>query len=138
VTLEAEENIEAKLVGARAGAADLRRELEAIAESTGRVPDDEHDAEGSTIGFERARVMALLAFSERRVADLEAAERRVRAGVYQRCEMCGGDIGVERLEALPGTRVCVGCANLPTYVPVGRGEGEATEAERSCHRSQMR
>ncbi|HWG72473.1 MAG TPA: TraR/DksA C4-type zinc finger protein [Acidimicrobiales bacterium] len=99
-----------ELAEARTAVADLRRELEAIADSTVLVPDDEHDAEGSTIGFERARVTALLAQSQRRVADLEAAVVRVGAGTYQCCERCGGDIDVERLAALPATRVCVSCA----------------------------
>ncbi|HWD53326.1 MAG TPA: hypothetical protein VG412_13070, partial [Acidimicrobiales bacterium] len=36
--------------------ADLEAELEAIGESTASVPDDEHDPEGSTVGYERARV----------------------------------------------------------------------------------
>jgi DnaK suppressor protein len=104
------ERIQSVLVEARRGAADLRRELDGIVDSTVLVPDDEHDAEGSTIGFERARVAALLARRERRVADLEAALVRVRAGTYERCERCGGEIGAERLDALLATRVCVGCA----------------------------
>ena len=34
---------------------DLEDDLAAIAESTGKGPDDEHDPEGSTVGFERAQ-----------------------------------------------------------------------------------
>jgi len=111
MTYAAVARVNADLVHARVSVADLRRELAAIAESTVLVPDDEHDAEGSTIGFERARVAALLAQSQRRVADLEAAVERVRAGTYQSCERCGGDIGILRLEALSATRVCRCCAS---------------------------
>jgi DnaK suppressor protein len=103
-------DVELELLEARAAVADLRRDLAAIAESTVLVPDDEHDAEGSTIGFERARVSSLLAGGERRIAGLEEALERIRAGIYHRCDRCGADIGRERLEALPATRVCVGCA----------------------------
>jgi DnaK suppressor protein len=110
MTDSAAATVHAALAEARAGVADLRRDLAAIAESTDLVPDDEHDAEGSTIGFERARVGALLAQSQRRVADLGLAAARVSAGAYGRCERCGDDIGGERLEALPATRVCVRCA----------------------------
>ena len=102
--------VAAQLAGARARAADLRQELAGIAESTASGPDDEHDAEGSTIGFERARVGALLAQNERGVADLELAFERIRAGAYQQCEQCGSAIAAERLEALPATRRCVACA----------------------------
>jgi DnaK suppressor protein len=110
VTLRAEETVKSDLVEALRSVADLRRELDGIVDATGLVPDDEHDAEGSTIGFERARVAALLARSERRVADLEAALVRLLAGSYPDCERCGGEIGAERLEALPATTICVSCA----------------------------
>lgn len=94
--------------------ADLRRELASIAESTAEVPDDEHDAEGSTVAYERARVQALLAQTERVAADLAAAADRLAQGTYSRCEVCGRDIPAERLAALPATRRCVTCAGLRT------------------------
>jgi RNA polymerase-binding transcription factor DksA len=99
-----------RLHEARDGVTDLQGELRAIEESTVLVPDDEHDAEGSTIGFERARVSGLLAGAQERVADLEQALARFAAGSYFSCERCGGDIGVERLDALPSTRRCFDCA----------------------------
>lgn len=103
-------HIATEMAAARASVADLTRELAAIAESTASVPDDEHDSEGSTIGFERARVTALLAQAQRRIAALEMASARIEAGTYQHCEGCGGDIGWDRLEALPATRLCAVCA----------------------------
>lgn len=101
-----------RLNEARDGVADLQKELRAIEESTVLVPDDEHDAEGSTIGFERAKVSALLAGAKERVADLEEALARFEAGSYFSCERCGGDIGADRLDALPSTRRCFDCARL--------------------------
>lgn len=89
---------------------DLRRDLAAIAESTASVPDDEHDAEGSTVGFERARVGALLHQAERSLAAVVAARERRAAGTYGRCEGCGAIIPPERLGALPTTTRCVTCA----------------------------
>jgi DnaK suppressor protein len=97
---------------AEARIADLNRELAAIAETTAEVPDDEHDAEGSTVGYERARVQALLAQAERALADLAAASERLAGGTYGRCEGCGREIPSERLAALPGTRICVDCARI--------------------------
>jgi DnaK suppressor protein len=102
--------LQAELVAARRNVADLRQELAAVAESTALGPDDEHDAEGSTVGFERARVSALLTWAEGRVAELVGAAHRLAAGTYRCCQLCHEDIGLERLEALPAARVCVRCA----------------------------
>jgi RNA polymerase-binding transcription factor DksA len=94
--------------------ADLRAELDAIvALSMTETPDDEHDAEGSTIGFERARVSALLSRATRHAAELDAALRRLEGGTYGVCVDCGQPIGVDRLEALPTAVTCVVCAARP-------------------------
>lgn len=102
------------LAAARARAArdiaDLEVELAALADPDVVALDDEHDAEGSTVGYERARVAGLLGRARTRVADLDDAAARAAAGVADRCEACGGPIGAERLSALPATRRCVGCA----------------------------
>jgi RNA polymerase-binding transcription factor DksA len=101
--------------------ADLRSELEAIVVlSMTETPDDEHDSEGSTIGFERARVSALLAHAEHQLADLDAAIVRLQGGTYGRCEQCGQPIGADRLEALPTAATCVTCASRRATGPIGR------------------
>jgi DnaK suppressor protein len=89
---------------------DLEREAAAIAESTAESPDDEHDAEGSTVGYERARVAALLGHARATLAELDAALERAAAGTYGICEGCSGPIGEERLVALPAAVLCVRCA----------------------------
>lgn len=94
----------------RVGIADLEGELAAIAESTVLVPDDEHDAEGSTVGFERARVTALLNAARHHLVDIEGAVIRAQRGEMGHCERCGTVIGAERLAALPATVLCVECA----------------------------
>lgn len=99
-----------ELARAADAVADLERELAAIGEATAAGPDDEHDAEGSTIGLERARVAALLERARRHASELDIAVERVRSGTYGSCEVCGGAIGAARLEALPAARRCVGCA----------------------------
>ena len=91
--------------------ADLERELAAIAESTAAGPDDEHDAEGSTVGYERARVGSLLAEARRHLSAVDDAMARVASGRFGRCERCGGAIGSERLRALPAATRCVRCAS---------------------------
>jgi DnaK suppressor protein len=81
-----------------------------IAATMGANADDEHDPEGATIAYERAQLTVLLEQAEARLADLAAAEQRVRDGSYDRCERCGGPIGEQRLLARPATRRCLRCA----------------------------
>jgi DnaK suppressor protein len=45
------------------------------------------------------------------VADLRRAVDRIDNGTYGLCERCGSDISYARLEALPGTGLCVRCAS---------------------------
>src|ERR1700761_3059547 len=88
---------------------DLERDLAEIVLSGSDGPDDEHDPEGSTIGFERARVSALLDHARRQ---LEALDRRALGDDTGACVHCGGPIGDERRAALPATGRCVECAGL--------------------------
>ena len=103
--------LQAELARARVGLGDLETEYAALADPENVALDDEHDSEGSTVGFERARVAGLLARSRRRVADLEDATRRVEDGSYGYCTLCGCEIGTDRLTALPTTHLCIGCAH---------------------------
>ena len=41
---------------------------------------------------------------------VESALARIENETYGRCERCGGDIGSERIEAIPYTPHCVECA----------------------------
>lgn len=60
-----------------------------------------------------ARTQALrIMLSEREQSRLRAIEdalQRIADGAYGVCEGCGEDIALERLEALPFTRLCVLC-----------------------------
>jgi DnaK suppressor protein len=102
--------VQAELVRSRAGLEDLKREYAALADPENVALDDEHDSEGSTVGFERARVAGLLDRSRRQVADLEVAARRTVDGSYGYCTLCGRGIGTERLAAFPATQLCSACA----------------------------
>lgn len=81
-----------------------------VAQQVDVAPDDEHDAEGSTIGFERARVTALLAHARQVLADVERAQARMDAGTYGHCATCGKPIPDERLAARPTATACWACA----------------------------
>ena len=105
----------ARLGAGRAAAreliADLERDLDAIADTTAGGPDDEHDAEGSTVGYERARVTFLLSQAREQLSAIEQALADLGAGRYGRCERCGEAVGEERLRALPTARRCLRCAS---------------------------
>jgi DnaK suppressor protein len=110
------------LAEARAGldadrAATLRRiealsgDVDAVIEAASDVAtDDEHDPEGATIAFERARVGALLEQARVHLGDIDDALRRIEDGRYGRCEICLQQIGPERLAARPVARTCIACA----------------------------
>jgi len=74
--------------------------------------DDEHDPEGSTLAFERARVSTLLDQGRAYLDELERAQRQIADGTYGVCEHCGSAIPRDRLAARPATRTCVGCRSL--------------------------
>ena len=72
--------------------------------------DDEHDPDGATNGYERAKATAMLHHAEGRLVEIDRALERFTAGTYGRCEGCGSPIGAERLEVLPTTTRCARCA----------------------------
>ena len=103
------------LVDARARTVELidslTREIDEIVDSAQLANvDDEHDPEGSTIAYERAKATALLAAARSDLEAIDAARARVAAGTYGTCASCGDDIGSARLDALPATTVCIACA----------------------------
>jgi RNA polymerase-binding transcription factor DksA len=82
-----------------------------VAATDGSNADDEHDAEGATIAYERSQVGAFIDQAERHLADIAAAQTRLSDGTYGSCEVCGNAIPLERLEARPVARTCIACAS---------------------------
>jgi len=92
-------------------AAGLVSSFDDIVEATTDVAtDDEHDPEGHTIAWERQQIAALIEETSVTLAEIEAAEQRLEDGRYGTCTICGLEIAAERLEALPATPTCLGCA----------------------------
>ena len=83
--------------------------------------DDEHDPEGATVGYERARVASLLRQVRARLSALAAAADRLRAGAYGTCGRCGEAISFDRLMAFPTAVACVSCAKGSTRMSSPRG-----------------
>jgi DnaK suppressor protein len=109
---QARTRLTAERVAAASRIAALQRDVDDIVESAkGGATDDEHDAEGATIAFERAQAMALLEETRLQVSTLDAALGRVDAGSYGTCESCGNPIAAERLAARPAATRCITCAS---------------------------
>src|SRR5699024_305434 len=89
----------------------LRAEFDDVVEAAlDANTDDEHDPEGATIGYERARIAALIDRTEATLEDVEQALDRVRDGSYGTCTGCGQAIARGRLEARPTATTCITCA----------------------------
>ncbi|HET7304642.1 MAG TPA: TraR/DksA C4-type zinc finger protein [Segeticoccus sp.] len=92
--------------------AGLRAEFDDVVEATlDANTDDEHDPEGATTGYERARIASLIERSERSLEEVESALGRVRDGSYGTCTGCGTAIAPGRLEARPTATTCIACAS---------------------------
>lgn len=81
--------------------------------------DDEHDPEGATIAFERSQLDALIRQARAHLDEVDAAAARITDGTYGACQACGRPIPVERLEARPVARTCIGCAAVRPAAPAG-------------------
>ncbi len=104
-----------------ARSAGLARQVAGLAEEQALTShDDEHDPEGATIAYERARLQGLIAGARRDVEALDHAAERLRAGTYGTCTACGAPIGAARLEALPWAETCITCSGR-RRPPAGAG-----------------
>ena len=110
------EAVYAEALARRAAQAEAQRaELVAANEETRvarslTIADDEHDPDGSTASLDQARDVALLEQTERTLAELAEAERRLADGDYGVCEVCRRAVPPERMLARPETRRCMACA----------------------------
>jgi RNA polymerase-binding transcription factor DksA len=68
---------------------------------------DQHQADAASMTYELEAEQALLRQIDDGLRRVEAAFGRLDAGTYGSCERCGGQIGDERLRALPAARFCV-------------------------------
>src|SRR6516162_5710016 len=63
----------------------------------------------------------LVEIESRELSQIEHALKRIAAGVYGRCEFCGGKIAEPRLNALPYTNTCIDCQRENERAGQGRG-----------------
>ncbi len=66
----------------------------------------------------------LVEIESRELSQIEHALQRIAAGVYGRCEFCGGKISEARLNALPYTNSCIDCQRENERLGQNRLDGD--------------
>ena len=103
-------SIRATLEGERGRLVHQLQELGAPVElDSVQMSVDEGFADSGQATAERSEVMSLVEELRSMYVEVLGALRRLEDGTYGRCENCGRDIPLERLEALPTARLCVTC-----------------------------
>lgn len=67
---------------------------------------DNHPGDAATELYHRSMDISLLERDEHELDDIDAALAAMDEGTYGTCAVCGGDIPLERLNAVPLTRFC--------------------------------
>ena len=84
-------------------------------ETVGDLVDFAMDSSYDEINAQLAEV------ESRELASVELALDKVRAGTYGKCEACGKNIPLARLQALPYASLCVECQRLAEQNPPAAG-----------------
>lgn len=79
-----------------------------------------HLADTGTDTFEDEKALALEAHLNGMLNQVNSALERFANGTYGKCENCGGEISLDRLEALPYATTCLSCASSRTANAAGR------------------
>ena len=94
--------------------AELEREREILREKVQELDSrgddldyDDNFADSAQVAAEMGENRVLYDQLRRDLDDIEKALERMDAGTYGTCEVCGTDIGEDRLEVMPATRVCI-------------------------------
>ena len=106
-----------RLAGIRAALEEERSSLERQLTDLGVRPDsadvevsvDEGFADSAQATAERSQQVSMVEQQKAVYAEVLAALKRLDEGTYGKCENCGQQIPIERLEALPSARLCLTC-----------------------------
>jgi DnaK suppressor protein len=66
-------------------------------------------ADSAQATAERSQVLSMIEGLRGQLGEIGHAVRKIDEGTYGKCENCGQDIPIERLEAIPTARLCVNC-----------------------------
>ena len=101
--LERKEHLEGTIARHDIGGATLTEETGELTDST----YDNHLADTATETYERELDEGLEEDAREQLHQVEKALGRIESGEYGTCEICGKEIPVERLEAVPWTTLCI-------------------------------
>jgi RNA polymerase-binding transcription factor DksA len=74
-----------------------------------------HQADDATMVFDQTADESALRAVKTRLRQIKEAIARYEAGDYGKCENCGQEIDIARLEAIPYTPLCLRCAESRDY-----------------------
>lgn len=80
---------------------------------------DNHPADIGSEMFERSKDFALRESAMITVKAIDNALEKIESGTYGVCDVCGKDIAVDRLEAIPSTTKCHNCKEVEEELPDG-------------------
>lgn len=78
---------------------------------------DNHPADLGSETFERSKDLALRDSTEFQMAKVKDALDKMDRGIYGQCDICGSEISVDRLEAMPSTTMCKKCKQADEELP---------------------
>lgn len=107
-----EENVEQALVAKRADLVNELGRLTAPPENGVGVGFGKRVGDGTTEAVERLATTATARSIAKSISDIDQALARLEGGSYGICQICGETIPRARLDALPATVTCVGCAGI--------------------------
>jgi DnaK suppressor protein len=81
-----------------------------VKEASGEISSySTHMADQGTDSFEREKAFQLASKGGRFLHHIDEALRRIKDRTYGKCQECGNDISLARLEAVPHARFCIEC-----------------------------
>ncbi len=91
----------------------LQKTTRTAEEGRGAVIEGGEDyVDDAVTHYTREFLLSLSDLDRRQLMLVEEALVRIREGTYGECQMCGEDIGLKRLQAVPWARYCVHCQEL--------------------------
>lgn len=89
---------------------------------------DNHPGDVGSEMFERSKDFALRDNAMLAINAVEEALVKMEKGTYGLCDVCGGDISPERLQAVPSTTICLRCKRADELL-IPRTENRPAEEE---------
>ena len=78
---------------------------------------DNHPADLGSEMFERSKDLSLKQLTQIQVSKINDALSKIESGSYGKCDNCGKEINVERLEAMPSSTMCIDCKAAEEVLP---------------------